>query len=276
MYTIREDFEGRVNVSHRRIYKQLRENIRRQLPQFSVYAENDYKALLLCGGPTLSEHVREIKTKRTKGWKLITVNNTHEWAIDHGMTPSMQVILDARALNARFVKRPQKDCRYLICSQAHADVFAALEGHDVHIWHAGASSRTEKKILDGYYNGRWVTVLGGTSVGTRAIGAAVMAGIRQIDVYGLDCCLLNKAHHAYSQPENDMEIVSKVRVGRRIFRCHGWMIKQADEVLQMAEFLPEGLKLRINGRGMMAYIFEQTAKQSRPPRMTVLETERVT
>ena len=120
-------------------------------------------------------------------------------------------------------------------------------GYDTWIWHGGAPSPTEKRILDRYYRKRWVPVIGGTTVGTRAIGAAIMAGIRRIDVYGLDSCLLDGEHHAYSQPENDETIVCRVRVGRKIFRCHPWMIVQADEFLQMAGLIPDSVRLGVHG-----------------------------
>lgn len=268
---LRENFPGRVNTAHDVIYANMRRNVRRPLPQIQPHAVNDYKAMILCGGPSLADHTQEIKRKRRQGWKIITVNGSHDWCLDHGMTPSLHVMIDARPFNVRFVQRPQEPCRYAIASQAAPDVFDALEGYDVHIFHCGASSPTEKRILDRRYLKRWMPVIGGTSVGTRALGLACMLGIRTVDVYGFDCCYRKGQHHAYEQPENDYrpEGTWRVRIGRRTFRADPWMVKQADEFYQMSQVLPDDLKLTIKGDGIVAYTIAEHAA-GRNPKMRVL------
>lgn len=275
-YTVREHFNGPVNHPHKEIYKQLRENIRRQLPQVCPYPPNDYKALILCGGPSLNRFTDEIKKKRASGWKLVTVNGTHDWALDHGMVPSMHVAMDARPMNVKFFSRPQKKTRYLLAGQVHGDVFDALDGHDVHIWHGGAPSSVEKRILDSFYGKRWFDVWGGSSVGPRAIILSYILGIRELEVFGLDSCLMGKKrHHAYSQPENDFGVEYIVKVHRKKFRMHGWMLKQFDEWLQLAPRLPDELRLTLKGNGALSYVTELFAKTKEPPKMEVLDIVKV-
>lgn len=265
--SIRDNYPGGVNTPHDLIYDNMRKNIRRMLPQVCYHAPNPYKAMLICGGPSINDFKSEIKKKRKKGWKLITVNGSHNWCLDNGMTPSMHVMLDARPFNKRFVDRPQEACRYMLASQVHPEVYDALDGYDVHIWHAGASSDVEKNILDRYYMKRWGTVTGGTSVGTRAIGLAHLVGIRELEVYGFDCCYKKKQHHAYDQPENDYSNGPwKVRVGRRIFHCDPWMLKQVDELCQWAEVLPNDYKLTFKGDGLASYLISETAEGRNPVR----------
>jgi len=266
-YTVREHFSGPVNHPHESIYEQLRANVRRGLPQARTYAPGPYKAMLLCGGPSLNRYVGAIRRRRANGWKLITVNGTHNWALDRGITPSLQIVMDARELNRVFVERPHEDCRYLICSQCHGSVFEALEGYDVQIWHGGAPSEIEREILDGYYLGRWTPVPGGTSVGPRAIALAYMLGVRHLDVYGLDGCIIGGEHHAYEQPQNDFNHAYSVKVGRRRFVMHGWMLKQFDEWLQFAGQVPDDYKLTIKGDGAIAYVTELAATRKRAPKI---------
>jgi uncharacterized Rossmann fold enzyme len=264
---VRDNFPGGLNTAHDDIYDNMRRNIKRQLPQVKPHELNDYKAMLLCGGPSLNDHVSEIKRKRRQGWKLITVNGTHDWALDHGMVPSMFALVDARPFNVRFVQRAHKDCRYMIASQAHPDVFDALEGQDVHIWHGGAELAKEKRLLTKYYNGRWATLPGGTSIGTRAIGLASWLGIRKLEVYGFDCCYRKKAHHAYEQTENDYKTLPwSVKVGRRKFVCDPWMVKQCDEMCQFAAVIPSDFKMIFKGDGMMSYLVRELAAGRNPKR----------
>lgn len=266
-WDVRENFPGGLNSSHSDIYRNMRSAVKRPLPQVRPYPANDYQAMLLCGGPSLSDHIEEIQEKRGQGWKLITVNGTHDWALDHGMVPSMYVQVDARPWNVRFVRRAQPECRYLLASQVHPKVYRALEGYDVHIWHAGAESDEERRILDRRYLKRWVNVPGGTSVGTRAIGMAYVLGIRRLDVYGFDCCYRKGSHHAYEQPENDYKSAKwKVKIGRRTFQCDPWMVKQCDEMCQLSETLPDDFQLGFLGDGMMQYLVSEHAAGRNPRR----------
>jgi len=267
---VREHLTGPVNHPHEEIYQQIRSNIRRQLPQIQQFPPNDYKVMLLCGGPTLNDHVEEIKRKRQQGWKIITVNGTHNWCLDHGLEPSMCVVMDARPINKGFVEEPVKNCRYMLCSQTHGDIFDALKGHDVWVWHGGAPSSIEKRILDRYYRKRWLIVPGGTSVGPRAIFLSYILGIRRLDVYGLDGCLRKDRHHAYAQKQNNYREVLVVKVGRRKFHMHAWMLKQFDEWLQMVPMIPDDLKTTVKGTGAMAHVVEYAASHKRPPPMEVL------
>lgn len=261
--TFRDVFKGQVNTEHERIYRNIRANIRRQLPQLERHPPNDYKVALLCGGPSLA------KAKIPRGYKIATVNGTHDWALDHGLKPSVFAMIDARPHNVRFVERAIPTCRYLLQSQVDPGVFDALEEHDVRIFHA--SAEPEKRILDRYYLGRWLNVPGGSSVGTRAIGLLYLLGVRTLRVYGMDSCLAKGKHHAYAQPENDRDGIRVVRVGRRRFQVHTWMLAQTDEMVQFLATLPDDLKLSIEGDGLLAYLINETAKRGRPPRV-VLES----
>jgi hypothetical protein len=270
--SFRDAFRGRVNTEHDRIYANIRTNIRRQLPQVQIHAANDYRVAMLCGGPSLADNERRIRTLHHRhGWKIATVNGTHRWAMDRGLSPSVHAMLDARPFNARFVEDVERTCRYLICSQCDPAVFEALAGLDVHIWHGASRKEPEAKILDRFYAGRWQDVMGGGSIGTRAIGLLYLIGVRNVRVFGMDGCLRDGEHHAFAQSENDAgpHAIKGVRVRRRRFRAHVWMLAQLDDWLQMAPHVPEDLNLSIEGDGMLAYIIRETARTGRAPKITV-------
>ena len=264
---LRDIVKGVGNTPEKEILANVRANIRRQLPQAAPALPQDYRILLVGGGPSSALLLPEIKRRRKAGWKLVTLNNAHEWVQDQGLEPSAHIMLDARKFNARFVKRPVESCRYLIASQCHPAAFEALEGHDVHIWHA--QGEDVAATLHRFYLKRWQPILGGTSVGTRALWLLYVLGMRKIACYGIDSCLIGGEHHAYEQPENDGAQVCRVRVGRRIFRATPWMLKQADELLQMALSMPADLRLDWRGDGMIAYMVKQTAERGEPPKMTI-------
>jgi len=265
-HRLRDHVDGRSNTTHDQIAANVRANIKRHLPQAQPYpAQPDVKVALLCGGPSLEGFKKEIKARRRRGWKLATVNGSHNWALDNGLEPSCQIMLDARAWNARFLDRPIDACRYLIASQCDPAAFDAVEGRDVTIWHA--VGKVEKPILDRHYRGRYVHVQGGTTVGSRALWLLYMFGFRKIAIYGMDGCLKKGAHHAYQQPENDQEQIYKARVGRRTFYCHPWMAVQADELTQLLPMVPDDLALEFRGDNFISYMIRYTAEHGRGPKI---------
>lgn len=211
----------------------------------------------------------EIKSRRKAGWKIAACNGAHDWCLDNGMKPSCHMILDARPWNVRFVKRAIAECRYLIASQCDPGLFRALEGFDTHIWH-GAQGK-ERPVLERYYQGRYVVVNGGSTLGTRAINLLYMLGFRKLAIYGLDSCIRRDRHHTYAQPENDSEVVHRLRVGRKLFLTHPWMSCQADELMQMLPTLPEDFDLEFRGDNLISYIVEYTATHGKPPKITIIE-----
>jgi hypothetical protein len=259
--TFRDAFKGQVNTAHEQIYKNIRSNIRRTLPQAAKHPPNDYKVAFLCGGPSLAT------AKIPRGYKVATCNATHDWALDHKLKPSIFMMLDARPHNVRFVQRPIDTCHYFLCSQVDPSVTEALKDNQVWLFHGAAAP--EKKILDRHYLKRWINVPGGGCIGTRGIGLLYTLGVRTIRIYGMDGCLVKGEHHAYKQGENDSEAIRTVKVGRRRFQTHAWMLSQADDFIQMAAILPEDLQLSIEGDGMISHLVNETARLGHPPTILV-------
>jgi hypothetical protein len=261
----RHHVEGAINLDEKKILKNIRCNIRRPLPQLWGHV-----LMLLCGGPSLSDHEKEIVKQRRNGWKICTVNGTLDWCRDHDVTPGVHIQLDARAWNKRFVQAPIDGCRYLISSQSDPSVFEALKDHDVTIWHGGGGFR--RPTLERYYRGRWMPNLAGSTVGTHAITILYLLGFRKIVIYGMDSCLRSRTiHHAYKQPENDRELIFKLRVGRRIFYAHAWMVQQLDDLLGMLPLLADDLNLDFKGDNLVRHVIRYASAKGRPPKITIID-----
>lgn len=263
----RDHFHGNVNTEHQQIYRNLKRNIRRGLPQLDRYPPNDYDVSLLCGGPSLDAALRIPRPNRKSKRKIATVNGAYGWALEHGLRPSIYIQLDARPHNRRFVERPIRTCRYMLHSQVDPSVYDALAGHDVRIWHSVAAP--ERKILDKFYMRRWHNVPGGSSVGTCAIGVLYMMGVRRIRIYGMDGCYRKGEHHAYAQAENAGEQVQRLRVGRRRFTAATWMVAQMDDLIRLVPHIPDDLHLSFEGDGLIPYLVAETARRGKPPRVTL-------
>ena len=254
-----------INVEEETVREHVRINTGNGWNQVIPHPTNDMEVMILGGGPSLAEHLDEIQAQRERGVKLITLNGAYNWALENGLTPSAQVMVDARQFNARFTKPVIDGCRYLIASQCHPDVFIDLPKDRTFIWHS--DTELNKDILDAAYPA-WFSVPGGTTVLTRAIPLLRMLGFKQFHLYGCDSCLTDDAHHAYAQPENDGAPVIPVVVNAagkmsrladgmesgRMFYCNPWMITQAQELMNLIRFMGDEIELEIHGDGLLAHI----------------------
>ena len=130
------------------------------------------------------------------------------------------------------------------------------------VWHS-ASSDLVREVLEG--EREWFPVHGGTTILTRALVLLAMLGFRKVEVFGWDSCLRGDAHHAYSQPENDSERVIEMEVGGKVFRCHGWMVIQAQDfqsVVKNILGLIRDVRLCVHGDGLIAHLLDYSATQA--------------
>jgi hypothetical protein len=253
---------GVLNVEQEQIRANVRHNIAQGWQQVHPHATNDLECMIVGGGPSLAnaEMQDEIIEKRGAGVKLVTLNGAYNWALDRGLTPSAQIIVDARPFNARFTKPVVDHCLYLIASQCDPSVLDGLPKDRTYLFHAMSS--LSEDLLTAQYGDEWHTIPGGSTVLLRAIPLLRMLGYRRFHLYGCDSCLKDDAHHAYDQPENDKNIVMPVKLGQsgRIFYCHGWMVSQAQELLDLIRMLGDVIELEIHGDGLLAYMLNTGAE----------------
>jgi 6-hydroxymethylpterin diphosphokinase MptE-like len=265
---------GRLNVEEAEIHAHIQQNIRLGHPQVQQCPVKADHLCLVGGGASLEDTEHELVNRLFAGAKLITMNGSYQWAIQRNLRPSTQVIVDARPSNARFLDPPIPNCRYLLASQCHPDVFKAAADRDVWIFHAvDPESGVLSQTLDAYYLKHWHPVLAGTTVATRALMALRLLGYLRFDLFGIDCCWRGEAHHAFPQPENDrdtrvvVELTAPQDTERRRFVCSPTHLKQFEDLLQLIRINGEQFLLNVHGDGMLAYALARGAATA-----TVIET----
>jgi SAM-dependent methyltransferase len=267
---------GIVNTEEARVRANVTHNIAQGWTAVHPHAPNDLECMILGGGPSMPAFEAEMKARRADGVKLLTLNGAYNWALDHGLIPSAQIIVDARAFNARFTKPVLDDCKYLLASQCDPSVFEGLPPDRTYLWHTNQA--LIRDLLDAQYPGGWHAIPGGSTVLLRALPLMRMLGYRKFHLYGCDSCLRNvpdgstigrtdlpPQHHAYAQPENDKGLVIPVTLtgSSQIFYCHPWMISQAQELMEMIRIFGSEIELAIHGDGLLAHILETGAKLAR-------------
>lgn len=248
-----------MNAGRGYILENIQRNITRQLPQVFEHPVNDQRIAIIGGGPSLEYTIDELRACVDDGVKLVALNGTHDWLVEHGFRPSAMIMVDSRPENVRFVQNPVDGCKYFIASQCHPSVFDALEGHEVYIWHAN-NNIGEESILEDYYLGNFRFIIGGSTVLLRGIWLMRTLGFMKMDVFGFDSCYMDGKHHAYEQPENDGCEVQELTCMGRKFQCAAWQASQFDDFQHFIQIVGDKFELNVHGDGLIAHMMREGAK----------------
>ena len=258
-----------LTINREEAIEHLQNTLALNLPQVYGHQPQDRLTLLLAGGPSLNDFVDEIKEKREAGAALVTCNGTHDWAIEHGMIPSIQFLTDGRQFNERFVRNPQEDCQYILNSICHPDVFKNLgystdpnwcaKQYQVRIWHGGMYPEALMPIKNRHYFGQNFCIInGGSTVALRGLAILQTMGFRNIEAYGFDGCY--GSAHAYDQPENGGEQTYPVTIAGREFQCSAWQVAQAQHFIDNVRGgVLNDISLVVHGDGLIAWIIQAGA-----------------
>jgi SAM-dependent methyltransferase len=241
-----QKLQGTVNISDEQILANMEENAKLGIQQMRPHEEQDIEIMLLAGGPSLNDCEEDIIQKRKDGMPMVTVNGAYNWAIERGLSPSMQMVIDGKEHNKRFTRLVDgmtDKTKYLIASQCDPSVFEGLPHDRTYMWQVSLDPRSVAKAseLFGKKYEDWFPTPGGSTCTLRGLCALQMLGFKRINIYGLDSCLYpGKDHHAYEQPENDHQRKkwTKVTIARgteweREFKCLPWHMMQINDFVGM-------------------------------------------
>lgn len=254
---------GTVNVTDEVILANVRSSVRRGYPQLRPFPPQPDVVCIVGSGPSLNATLPELTELYFQGAKIVTLNGAYHWCIEHNLRPSTQIVLDARASNARFLNPPIPRCRYAIASQCAPEVWDAVEGRDdVWIFHAASAvENPATSLLDEFYAGQWFGVGGGVTVATRALYLLSMCGWRRFHLFGIDSCWTGGEHHAFAQPENQKDqrftiVVDDPAVpgSAKKFTLSPWHLKQVEDFLAIMRVSGDHFLLSIHGEGILAYL----------------------
>ena len=250
------------NTENEKVLGQIESACSRDLDWLDRIPDHDGHVCIVGGGPWLQDGLNEIRVMQSFGHKVWALNNTHDWLIERGIVPDACILLDAREGNAEFVRNARDDVTYYVASQCHPDVFEALHGKRVVVYHNATEGAYE---LLSRISKRHETHLlgGGGTVGMKALVLARFLGFKFFHLYGMDSCYREGDGHAYQQNLNSGEKIMDVICENRAFKCAPWMISQANDFQEMANLLLEqDCVITVSGDGLLAYIARMMCSQT--------------
>lgn len=152
---------------------------------------------VVCYGPSLND-----TWEKVRGFKyVITCSGSHKFLRDRGIDPTWHVEVDPRAHKVQLIGPPCSTTKYLIASTCHPAVFDHLQGCDVSLWHVFDAAADAIRMLP---HGEWA-VMGGSSVGLRAMALARFLGFTDLHIFGMDGCEGPTGKHASDHPNQPKE-----------------------------------------------------------------------
>lgn len=216
----------------------------------TAYPSHEEHAVIVGGGPSINDFVEEIKRRKEDGQGIISLNNSWRWLERNNITADYQVMLDARAENIDFVPPKGSDVLRLYATQCDKGVIDAVKDGNVRLWNSYI-----KDVADNITDRDMFWIGSGTTVGIRSLFLFYAMGYRKFHLYGYDSSYQEEEGHAYEQKLNHGEKVLEILVGDRKFKAAPWMVAQAQNFLEAAEYLTDkGCLITIHGDGLLPYM----------------------
>lgn len=237
-----------INTAQDVLIENVKSSSERDIPWVDLKQSHDGVAVIVGGGPSLSETIGEIKKLALDGASIIALNGAAKYLLSEGIPVTHQVMLDARKETAEFVSPAD---HYFIGSTCHPSVFDKIDGQ-ITLFHPYLHD-IEEIIPDSEKPLHFIG--GGSTVGLIALSLLYTQGYRNIHLFGYDSSYKDKKHHAYSQDINNGENCVDVVCEGRSFKCAAWMVTQAQEFQETSVQLAElGCEIHVHGNGLLPHM----------------------
>lgn len=262
------EFIHGLNAPREQFVENIRENMQRGLPTLCTR-----KAMLVAGGPSVVDHLDDIREHHRNGYSLFAVNGSHDWLRKQGIDPNYCVLLESGAVVNTFVRNPRRGCKYLLASQCSPLIvnrLVALE-HDVTLFHVQLDRAANDQIVLADND---ATILApAQTVGLHALSIIYLMGHKSLRVYGMDSSHRGEVDHCYDNSQQTHSETREFVFEGKSYIATGTWAAQADA---FARYWPiyfrMGMRIEVIGDGLLPDMarfvqrefFAQLTKQQHP------------
>lgn len=225
------DFDVRVPYPDDVLVQRVAENAARGLPEVQPGPDRDGVLTIIANGPSAVQ-------ADTRGTTL-AVNGALRLFTDESWAPDYWAGCDPQPAMTQFVRSAPYETEYFVASKCHADLFDALEGHKVTLWHVGDSHP------EGIPTACSITLV--------AMALFRKMGWRKFRTWGWDGCYMDGRHHATEQPHGGDDVT--VIVGDRSFKTTTtWACEAQDAVNQLTY---ADYEVEVMGGGLIGAVLKE-------------------
>jgi len=182
--------------------KEVQDNTRRNSIKHKIWLqqaeEHDSPAIMINSGPSINNHIEDIKNLQRKGAVVFAMNGASKWAHKHGINVDHQVIADATEGAATHVDKDAQ--HHLFASQCNPKTTDASTW--LTLWHLNRDGIEDLLPPERVEQGGYVLVGGDATVGVISLCVAYAMGYRDFHVFGMDTSHKKGKGHAFDQPIN--------------------------------------------------------------------------
>lgn len=212
---------------------------------------HDRVAHLACFGPSLKDTWPALALAKAMGEDVFTVSGAHDFLIARGVIPMAHMDCDPRPHKARMMN-PCHRVRYWIASCVSPEYVEKLKGHDVCLWHSYNGKESEQAFkIDPVQQ----MVIGGGSIGLRALSVLYLRGYRNFEIHGMDCSFKDDEHHAGPHLGTNHD-AAPVLCGDKWFQANAVMLLYARYFHKQMAMLPHA-KFSLHGDGLLQHMIRE-------------------
>jgi uncharacterized Rossmann fold enzyme len=234
-----------------------------KLPHLPQCEPHEGTCHIIGAGPSVLEFEDALRYIRSNNTDLVmTLYGAHTWAINCGIVPHIHVVFesDLEDVTHALGGPPHNEVTYYVCSHCDRTIFDQLEGHKCVLWHAECPPQGYHEAIARLFPGEFM-VHGGYATFFRSMTIAIILGYRKFELYGMDSSFEESSHlkgYAIADKEPRVVVWAKHPQTEELkqFTSQGGLVFQASEFLRFCKINQSGLKIRINGDGLLRYLHE--------------------
>lgn len=234
------------------IDENVRINSARDLKWVMAQKPHDGIAVMVGGGPSITDHVEDIRTLKGCGGVVFAMNAASQWLRGKSVPVDYQVFSDAKEETASLVDPAAK--AHLMASQVSPKTMEAVRAPIV--WHLETGEIEKNFPPEKVKRGGYALLGGGAATGNSAMCVAYALGFRTFHVFGFDSSHRDGKGHAYRQPMNDLIPTVEVEWAGKIYTCSVAMKAQAEKFQITAQALTQaGCLIEVYGDGLLQHMY---------------------
>ncbi len=227
-------------------------SMKRALRDFQTgLCPHDGEIAIVGSGPSVADHVEEIREHKARGRPVMAIKGAHDWLIERGITPDLWVCMDSQEKIVSGIQKKSADVCYLVASKCAPNVFDWLADQQVVRWNAFMG------FEDSTFNNGELLVGGGSTSGLRGITLAWLMGFRRVTLYGFDSCMRDGVLRANGEKPTQWTRTIQAGVTGPSRHVDAPMLNQAAEFQAMTFEVMADLKVRVVGDGLLADIMAE-------------------
>ena len=278
-----DGFQGKDAVTTEKLFAHIKENSELGLEALMVEPYDERVFVMVCGGPSLANHLEEIRRKagHPEHYLVVCSNMTAKYLLDNGITPHVHFILDPTAMKCHDVDigKTSPDTEYWINVSCNPLVFKVLEAQGIKPKIFLAAFDSEGKDFEAFHEGMkkdpnfkgLTAIQGGTMAGLRAINLADARGFRKMQYYGFDATVEVKdgkaRPYAYEKKRGEAIIEVQCDLCPEKFATTLVFQRQVNEFIKWVDLMP-WIDVKIIGGGLISHYWDHLVHDRNKKRVT--------